>query len=62
MYFPFAEVWWITEDKMSEALLKQQTEVLENKLSNLRTQVHSQGTSVKNLSLITIILKWSGTD
>jgi hypothetical protein len=51
------------ESKMVEPLLKQQLEVLENELSNLHTQLHSQGTSnMKDLSLITVIPKWSGTD
>ena len=51
------------ETKSEEELLKQQVEVLQRELGNLRLQVTSQSpVQSKDLSLINLIPKWSGTD
>ena len=51
------------ETKSEETLLKQQVELLQRELGNLRVQVTYQNpVQPKDLSLINLIPRWSGTD
>jgi hypothetical protein len=48
---------------MAEALLRQQIESLQAQLTSLHTQMNSgRPTTTKDLSLVSLIPKWAGTD